>query len=569
VLRFYSPLFSFLGGTLTLLTAGNLLLALRILLVLLQLLSAPAMYFLLLKMAKKGKRREEPVAFGPALGTIAYLVIPWRTLYLSGCANYPQALVYPLLPLAFLVLEDILQGSSDGTQARTLRSGLLLGLWVGLLFLAHLVYAVFTLLFLALRWLANRPRRAPGEWRALSAAVLACTGISAFFLLPFVVEQGSHRFPIAHLNLGVPDWMVVLGLKSRVGGYAGAYLGLVVVLLLVVAIVGMKLRRRIHGLVAALFSLAISLYLTFGPSLLKKKQYLITAGLPPERFLVFVIFLSALLIPNAYEPTRSALARLRLKSGVTSVLLAGAVIIDCLPPVFGAAYADRREILAVREDIYPIINAKSHARLLDLNIPEPRVDDARRTLRLPTVGVIYGGLPSPLGPPHHQFAPRSMLHAYPWVDYIAGDLGDTAAHLISEDTHKALALMGVSHIITLPAVVSIAGTDSGSLFLLLKNQIDWDDRFVAPSANRRSHSAAPSRASCWPQAESCPQPRIRWLRTTPSSWCGTGDGCLIRCGWTRRITPSTSYRPWPALTPSHCPACPRLKLTARGFGTRM
>jgi uncharacterized membrane protein len=227
VLRFYSPLFYFLAGPLALLTGGNLLLSVRILLILLHLASALTMFLYLRKRQSRGERKGEGTWFGPALGTIAYLVIPWRTMYLAGIANYPQALVYVLLPLVFLALKSLLDERPGGQVARaTVRHGLLLGLWVGLLLLSHLVYAVFALVLAALWCLAENPRRALGAWRALGIAVLASTGVSAFFLVPFVAEQGSHRFPIVHVNLSVPDWRVLLGLRPRIGGYGGGYLGL-------------------------------------------------------------------------------------------------------------------------------------------------------------------------------------------------------------------------------------------------------------------------------------------------------------------------------------------------------
>jgi len=479
VLRFYSPLFSFLGGPLTLLTGGNLLLALRILLVLLHLASALTVYQYLRRREEREEKKGEGARFGAALGAIAYLIIPWRTMYLAGLANYPQALVYLLLPLAFLALENILndRGERQGSGG-WVQPALYLGLWVGLLFLAHLVYAIFTLLFLAVWWLARNARRTGGEWRSLGTAVLACIGVSAFFLLPFAAEQASHRFPIAHLNLSVPDWMVLLGFKSRVGGYAGAYFGLSVALLLLVAIGAVVVRRRYRAQIPALLGLAISLLLTFGPALLKEKQYLITTGLPPERFFVFVIFFIAILLPTAYKLLRKALARLRFKPGLVFTIIAGLVMLDCLLSIYRTYPIDRSKFLAVREEIYPIVTGEPHARLLDLNIPEARTDDVRRTCRLPTVGVIYGGLPTPLGLPYHQYAPRSMLHVYPWVNYVAGDLGTRNGQPISDNTHRTLALMGASHLLTLPTLVSTSGNDSGPFALLLKQEMDWDDRFV-------------------------------------------------------------------------------------------
>jgi hypothetical protein len=479
VLRFYSPLLYFLGGPLTLLTAGNLLLALRILLVLLHLLSALAMYEYLRRREESGRRKKKRAEFGPALGAIAYLVIPWRILYLSGIANYPQALVYVLLPLTFLALENTMAGPGEkqNTDA-VMRQGLLFGLWIGLLFLAHLVYAIFTLLFLTL-WCAARAKRATGKWRPLGAAALAGIGVSAFFLIPFVAEQAPHQFPIAHLNLAVPNWTVLIGLKARAGGYGGGYFGLSVVLLLLVAIGAVLFRRGLWSQSPALLGLAGSLFLTFGPFVLREKQYLITAGLPPERFLVFVIFFAAILLPTAYTLVRSALARIRIGPGAVFVVIAGIVMVDCLFAVRFVRFPNRSVFLAVRDEIYPSVTSEPHARFLDLNIRASRVDDARRTSQLPTVGVIYGGLPTPLGLPYHQYAPRSMLHVYPWADYIAGDLGATNLQPVSDNTHKALALVGASHLMTLTARVSTSGTDGGSFVLLLKKKMDWDDRFVA------------------------------------------------------------------------------------------
>jgi len=492
VLRFYSPLLYFLGGPLTLLTAGNLVLALRILLVALHLVSALTMYLYLRRNEENRKKKDEGAGLGPALGAIVYLVIPWRVLHLSVIANYPQALVYVLLPLVFAAVENVLAGRGEKGETRAvMRQGLLLGLWVSLLFLSHLVYAVFTLLFLAVWWVA-RAKRMTEQWRPLGVAILAGVGVSAFFLVPFVVEQAAHRFPITHLNLGVPDLMMLLGVKVRTGGYGGAYFGVSVILVLLAAVGAVLFNRRFRCQVPALLGLTGSLFLTFGPSLLREKQYLITAGLPPERFLVFVVFFTALLVPSAYELVRSALARRRVRADVVFGVIAGLVMLDCLLNLTGFAYADRGNFLAVRGDVYRIVANEPHARLLDLDITEPKIDDVARTLWLPTVGVIFGRLPTPLGLPYHQYAPRTMLHVYPWVDYITRDIADTTAKTISDNTRKALAFMGANYFMTLPTTISTTGNDTGPFALLLKDGMDWNGEFVAaqrdpPLALGRTH----------------------------------------------------------------------------------
>jgi hypothetical protein len=476
VLRFYSPLFYFLGGPLALLTGGNLLLALRVLLVLLHLMSAFVMYVYLLTRERGGDKAKTGAGHGPALGAIVYLIIPWRTAYLAGSANYPEALVYVLLPLVFLATESILKGRSgnQGTKGE-MPAGLLLGLWVGLLFLAHLVYAIFTLLLLVVWWAsAGGLRRGARQWRALGAAVPAGIGVSAFFLIPFAVEQASHRFPITHLNLPVPDLLVLLGFKARVGGYGGVSLGLSVLLMLMVACGAVTFRRRFRSQIPALVGLAMSLALTFAPALLKERQYLITTGLPPERFLLFVVFFIALLVPSAYELARGALNGRGVSPGLVFVVMAVVAMSDYLLSTRHFSYPNRSLYMAVREEVYPIVRSEPHARLLDLDMPASRIDATARTSRLPTVGVIYGGLPTPLGLPYHQYAPRSMLHVYPWVKYIAGEIGDTSHAVITGNMHKALALMGASQFITLPTVVNV----NGASFLTLKQEMDWDDRFV-------------------------------------------------------------------------------------------
>jgi hypothetical protein len=481
VLRFYSPLFSFLGGALALLTGGNLLLALRVLLVLLHLLSALVMHVYLLTRGRgEDKTKTEP-GYGPALGAIVYLIIPWRTAYLAGSANYPEALVYVLMPLVFLAMEYVLKERSDDQDTKGgMPANLLLGLWVGLLFLAHLVYAIFTLLLLAVYWAtAGGLRQGARQWRALGTAVPAGIGVSAFFLIPFAVEQASHRFPITHLNLSVPDFLVLLGFKARAGGYGGVYLGLSVLLMLIAACGAVAFRQRFRFQIPALVGLAVSVALTFAPALLGERQYLITTGLPPERFLLFVVFFISLLVPSAYELARGALSRRGVMPGAVFAVMAVVAMFDCLLSTRHFSYANRSLFMSVREEVYPIVRSESHARFLDLDMPQSKVDDPGRTSRLPAVGVIYGGLPTPLGLPYHQYAPRSMLHVYPWVSYVAGEIADTSRAVIADDMRKALALMGVSNFATLPTVVNV----NGESFLTLKRSMDWDDRFV--KAERR------------------------------------------------------------------------------------
>jgi hypothetical protein len=471
-LRFYSPLFYFLGGFLALFTGGNLMLALRALLLVLHLLSAWAMFTYL--------RHRTGEQWGAALGTIVYLIIPWRLLYLCGNANYPAALIYLLLPLAFLALERLI-------EFRDRRDALLFGLWVALLVLSHLVYALFAVLFLLVFAGVGRVRRVgpvrptPRLLPLLGVSALVALSLSAFFLVPFLVEFRSHVYPLPRLNLGVPDVRVLLGLSIRAGGYAGVYLGLSVLLVLLAAIVAVLTRKAARRQIPAALGLLASLALTFLPTLLREKQDIITAGLPPERFLLFFVFFAALLVPSAYELLRSAFSRRRNAALAAFLILALPVMADCFLTITRGHYGSSREFLAVREDLYRIIAAEPHTRLLDINSPEPRIDDQRRIGRHPAAAFVYGNLASPLGPPYHQFAPRSMLYVYPWVNYVAGDVGDTDCDTLSTRTLNALTLMGVSHLITIPGLVRIG--DANETYMKLKQRLAWYNYFLVTKAD--------------------------------------------------------------------------------------
>jgi hypothetical protein len=483
-LRFYSPLFYFFGGLLALLTGGNLLLALRLLLLLAHLLSGWAMFTLL--------RRRTGETTGAAFGTMVYLLIPWRLVYLCGSANFPPALTYLFLPLAFLALDRII-------ERREPKYAVLLGLWVALLSLSHLVYAVFAVVFLLLFAIFGRVQRS-GPTRAvggllplLGLAALVAFGLSAFFTVPFLVEYRSHVFPLPGLNLGVPDVFVLLGIKRRAGGYGGDYLGVSVLLTLVLALIGLVVQKRGRSQLPVWLSLALTLGLTFLPAVLKEKQAIITAGLPPERCLLFFVFFAALLAPSACEFLHAALRRSGSPVLIAFLVLAVSVLADCLPQLYHGNYGSSREFLAVREELYRTIVTQPHTRTLDINMPEAYIADTRRICRHPSAAFVYGDLASPLGPPYHQFAPRSMLYVYPWVDCVAGDIGNTGLDTLTTRTLNALYLMGVSHVITMPGLKRAAPGNTGGDSLVLKRRLDWDSRFVRaradpPLALGRSHA---------------------------------------------------------------------------------
>jgi hypothetical protein len=74
-----------------------------------------------------------------------------------------------------------------------------------------------------------------------------------------------------------------------------------------------------------------------------------------------------------------------------------------------------------------------------------------------------------------------MLYCYPWINAVATDLGDTTTRAVAVRTRKALALMGVSHVLMYPKSLRCPPSeDSSRPRLLMKEGLGWDDRFVVP-----------------------------------------------------------------------------------------
>jgi hypothetical protein len=253
-----------------------------------------------------------------------------------------------------------------------------------------------------------------------------------------------------------------------------------VLLVLVAAVAAVLAGKSGRRQIPAVLGLFTSLGLTFAPALLKERQDVITAGLPPERFLLFFVFFAALLASAAFELLRSAFSRRRNAALIAFLILTLPVMADCFLAITRGSYGSSREFLTVREDLYRIIASESHTRTLDINSPEPRIDDVRRICRHPAAAFVYGDLASPLGPPYHQFAPRSMLYVYPWISYVAGDIGNTECDTLDTRTLNALALMGVSHLITLPGLVR-PGEDNQT-YMKLKRRLAWYDYFLVINA---------------------------------------------------------------------------------------
>ncbi len=466
-LRFYSPLFPFLSGFFTLFTGGDLLLALKILLVLLHLLSAGAMYAYL-----KYRTNDH---FGSVLGTIVYLFVPWRVLYIAARAHFPLALIYILLPLSFLSFEILIKKPN-------LRNSLFFGIYLNLLIISHIIYAGFVSLFLFILFLFNFRKKFNRRLLIFSViAILATVGLSGFFLLPFLFEYRSHIFPLPLLRLPPPNLSVLLGFESKLTGYSGIYLGLSNILLVMIAVISLftSAKSNLKLLLPFLINLLLAFFLVLVVPLLGRIGSLLILNLPPERFLSYFIFFSAILIPTAYSAIKAKLTPLRIKPAVILTALSVIIIIDCLPSLIRVRYFQKEEFLGVRETIYHLIRKQNPTKVLDINIPVDCLDELGRICGYPGINFIYGDLPTPLGPPYHQFAPRSMLYAYPLINQIATDLGDQRNRTVHPNSLKALTLLGVSHLIIQPVFLKVKKDgEKTEIYLLTKQGITWDTNFL-------------------------------------------------------------------------------------------
>jgi len=470
-LRFYSPLFYFAGGVLALATRGDILLALRILLVSLQVLSVCAMFLLLWR-----RTRDVQAA---SLGSLVYTFVPWRAYHLGGYANYPQAMIYLCLPLMFFFLDRLMTRPNR-------RDALMLNLVVALCLLSHVIYAAAAVVFLGLVLLLGYREPVPEGVAArrsssMIISALAVLGLSAFFLVPFLAEFRGHASPMPSMAFRGPDLRAVLGLLPGLQGRHGGYFGISVLALLLLAIVTIGLGARRRYAWSITLCLIISALYVFVLPLVGAVSSSLALNLPPERFLIFFLFFAALLIGAAWPVWKARVKLLRRFSLLAFVVLVELVAVDCTRRNLLDCNFPKREFLAARPGAYSLIAREDHSKILDLTSLRDRVDDFPRTESYPAMGFIFGDLATPLGSFYHQFAPRSMLYCYPWVNAVAADLGDSTTRVVAARTRKALALMGVSHALMYPkSLQPLPSEDSSYPRLLTKDGLRWDRRFVKP-----------------------------------------------------------------------------------------
>ncbi|MEO0093659.1 MAG: 6-pyruvoyl-tetrahydropterin synthase-related protein [candidate division WOR-3 bacterium] len=466
-LRFYSPLLYLIAGSLAWLLGGQVFWAMKIVLFLTNILSGLLFYWWLKEIGKD--------SFQSFFGSMVYLLIPWRIHYAAGIGTYPLFLIAVFLPLAFIALERLLKNPS-------LKNSLFLGLMLSLLILSHLVYAVWSFFFLFLRfilYLFSQANRSKLKAFLFSLLALLLTFLnSAFFLLPFILNYKNYSFPQVYEKLPVPNPLVLFGFLSETGGYTGFYLGWSIILLIGLAIY-LRIRNKEFFQDIVPIGLTVSLLLTFIPVFLPRGEPLLTAGLPPQRFLFFFVFFAGILAIEGFTFLKDRFSNFSMVGKGASYLLFLIIIFDCLPRNIFPAYQSREELLGLRDEIYEILKREPVVKLVDIDIPTEGIDIVRRICKFPAYGFLFGNCPTVYGPPYHQFAPKSMLYVYPWINQLAFDLGDSTTPVLSENSLKIIRLCGISHIISLPTLLTW-GADS--TVVCLKDGLIWDNRFILAGA---------------------------------------------------------------------------------------
>jgi len=464
-LRFYPPLFAFLGGLLMFVFRGGPVPAMKVLMFLLHLASGLTMFLFL--------RRRTRSPWGASIGALVYLLVPWRVVNTAVIANSPQTAVYPFLPLAFLALDRLLERSS-------LRNVALLGLWCAFLVLGHTFYAVYAVVFVAGWALLRRGWRA---LPALGAAGLTALVLAGFYVVPFLVQFRGHVYPQPATTLPVPDIGRLLNPWSQPAGYGGTYLGLSAVLLVLGSGVVVFFSARFRREAPVLFGLVLSLLLVFIVPRLGGPGKALTAGLPGVRFLVFLVFFGAALAGSGVAWLEQRIVGRRglrlLVPLAVGVLLFG----DCLPHLLRIRHSTTLGFLDVRQEVYDIIAEQGGTKVLDLDRHGDRLDDFRRLACFPSAGFLHGGLPTALGPAYYQFASPVMRYVYPWVNRLSRELADTTEAELSPDALDGLALMGVSHVVTFPTLVSLEQENGEPVsYVTVKPGLNWDTRFLEMQA---------------------------------------------------------------------------------------
>jgi len=510
-LQFYSPLLYYVTGLATLVTGGDVFTGTKLVLFLCHIASGFAMYYF-----AKEVFRNRGAAF---VAAIAYLLTYWHLYQVLFLARYPVALFYVIFPCALLSLELLIRAGRH-------RHALLLAGIVALLFLIHIGFAAFALLFMVV-WLGFRLAQPP-ERKSAGSRLRLCIGgfagaflLSSALLLPFALELAQYRTSVTGSLPPVLPGSLLAWWETGQAPSAGRYIGLSLLGLALVGVIeGIGSRHRHFMPLVACTVLA--LILTFAKGRVGVPDYppFISESLGPQVLSFLVTFLP-LLAGGGYLWTERKLGR-RSAVLICSVFLVG----DLLPMSIRNIYHPP-EALGTRYNYYQRLRQDStDSRLLDLGSSLADPFDYFRLARYPGTGFIFAGRPSPLGF-FWQFASGSADYAYQWAGEVGRDLANPTTDSVATTTLSALHLLHVGCII----VPSPARRGDTILALTRKGGVDWDMLGIgspvlpamACTVDDPSQVLVANVVKPWPGAGTT----ASWVYLVPSDWKILLDSSIV------------------------------------------
>ncbi len=432
-LRFYAPLYYLLTSLLAFFAGGNVYLGNKICLFTLHIASGFSMYYLGKELFSSRK-----AAF---IGAVSYLFIFWHLFQVVAMARYPAALFFTEFPLLMLFTIRLFRYERS-------RDLILLAITWGLLLISHHGYAHFSIYFFVLlagfHFSVKRWRR---HLIVAGIAFLGGVGIAAFSVIPLVFEWSAYKMTAGSLYTTYSPMVKTL-VERKIGmpryWGSGSYLG--------ISILGLAIFGGISGIIRknkvvifCLVYLGISTLMTFNFKPLTGiiPFYAEFSGL---RHLSFMILPICLLAASGFL----AISELVKKSRVIFLICIVAILADTIPFTFHNYYKPVKEVLFGRYQTYMNIRKRPGGnRILDVGNPVDAPYDPGRTYRYPLAGMIYSGRAGVFGP-FPQFAPRSSMYTYNWVNDLVLDIVDPGRDSLLESSKKVIKLLDIDYIIRAP-----------------------------------------------------------------------------------------------------------------------
>jgi hypothetical protein len=425
-LKFYGPLYYYLAAFFSLLAGGNVIWGNNILLFIGHIASALAMFVLVRKLFNNSG-----AAF---VAGLAYAFSFWHLFHIIVMNRWPAALIYVIAPLCFWAAHV-----NFGKLSRIW--GIITGLLFGAALIIHPQYGVFVILF---SLIVARPHLKAIKLMNLAWVAVAAGAISAFSIVPFIIESGKYLNPFSdeyfykNLIWALLKW--ANGVNNMGHWHQGEYIGLSIIILAFVGLIAifMDKNKSRWPLVAGL---GLAAFFTFGLSIAGFDIFYKFFGMLPKRFIVFLVIFLAILAGYSFVAIKKYLKR----ETVAVIIISIIVLADLVPTVFQYYWHQPREtVIRERDQIYDYVTPNLF--MGDLSTADTNLFEYGRILSYPGMQTLYAKNPSPFGY-FYQFAPKTIYYSYPWLNILAASQAITRNDSISNLNDKIAELLNVKYLI--------------------------------------------------------------------------------------------------------------------------